>query len=537
MALETFTYVNKLVNEFYKFMGDIYIEYKLAETSITQTFTDYFLYKLFYNYGIKRRMVNEKIALLFYDKNCKGYKPFEPITILCRHMLLDINIMKIVSLGIPKSISLDEFCNTYEIDKTNAGTNFLINNANDTTANTTATIEKYRLYKFSEGTMLTYNPSLKKYSITEINTNINSDDNEMDIDIDESTKELLSSNIEVKFNKQFMYSTRKVIGTGKFNSAKTFFEMFDENNKIANTNLDNIPEEIMNDKVLVFNIEHPENRIVSSQVRNFNTLCAVFQFKNEEIAKVQYNKIMEIEFSIEMQNIILDAFRELGNNMISQIQVANFNKQVQEYNVNLHLPEIIKSFEKLEEDGITKTIINFNELSFESINEIVQNKPKDFQGYIIYGLNGERTKFSNKKYKELRALKGNKPIIIEQKNTKNLFYHYWNLVKNNKVEEFIKEFDINQGSGNNEYMYNKLFNWFLYLVKIYSNHLFKIYHYSFVKKTFEKCEIPFSMKPMCGDLHKLYLKNKVPISALMVEKYIFEQPANKIFWRIFTQNN
>ena len=61
----------------------------------------------------------------------------------------------------------------------------------------------------------------------------------------------------------------------------------------------------------------------------------------------------------------------------------------------------IKSFEKLEEDGITKTIINFNELSFESINEIVQNKPKDFQGYIIYGLNGERTKFSNKKYKEI----------------------------------------------------------------------------------------------------------------------------------------
>ena len=30
--------------------------------------------------------------------------------------------------------------------------------------------EKYRLYYFSEGTMMTYNPSLKKYNITIVNT-------------------------------------------------------------------------------------------------------------------------------------------------------------------------------------------------------------------------------------------------------------------------------------------------------------------------------------------------------------------------------
>ena len=40
------------------------------------------------------------------------------------------------------------------------------------------------------------------------------------------------------------------------------------------------------------------------------------------------------------------------------------------------------------------------------------------------------------------------------------------------------------------------------------------------------------MKPMCGDLHTEYLKNKVPISPTMVEKYIFDQPVSKIFWRI-----
>ena len=41
------------------------------------------------------------------------------------------------------------------------------------------------------------------------------------------------------------------------------------------------------------------------------------------------------------------------------------------------------------------------------------------------------------------------------------------------------------------------------------------------------------MKPMCGDLHTEYMKNKVPISPTMVEQYIFSQPVNKMFWRIF----
>jgi len=85
-------------------------------------------------------------------------------------------------------------------------------------------------------------------------------------------------------------------------------------------------------------------------------------------------------------------------------------------------------------------------------------------------------------------------------------------------------------------MYTKLFNWFLYIVKTYSQNLFKTYHNAFVKKSFNKSLIPFSMKPMCGDLHTNYLKDKVPITPLMVEKYIFEQPVSKMFWRIFLDN-
>ena len=41
------------------------------------------------------------------------------------------------------------------------------------------------------------------------------------------------------------------------------------------------------------------------------------------------------------------------------------------------------------------------------------------------------------------------------------------------------------------------------------------------------------MKPMCGDLHNEYMKNKIPTTNLMVDTYIFSQKPTKIFWRLF----
>ena len=73
------------------------------EESRVQTFAEYFLYKLYYNYGVKRRMVAPNLALLFYVKGLKGYDATDPITMLCRHMMLDTRNMRIISLGIPEN--------------------------------------------------------------------------------------------------------------------------------------------------------------------------------------------------------------------------------------------------------------------------------------------------------------------------------------------------------------------------------------------------------------------------------------------------
>ena len=559
----SFTFVNTLVDKFYKFMADVYIEYqklkfKYAEDLLNgivnkplQPFPQYFLFKLFYNYGVKRRMSNDYIALLYYSKSAKGYKNTEPITMLCRHMLIDLRSMRIISLGIPKSVKIDEFCNTYNIVKTNCETN----------------CEKYRLYYFTEGTMMTYNPSLKKYNITIVNTD-SDDDNDLEdyemvnhesIDDTAITNKLenidLDKSVEIKFNNQFMYSTRKVLGTGSFGSNKSFLDMFEENNKVYNTDLTLIPSELIKDTVLVFNIEHPENNIISTIKRNTNTLCAVFRFKPELDTQIEFSDIINSSSSIEYNpsdgssetnftTLMYEKFKILGTNMCTQIQVSNYKKYLSDNNVNVnfYLPKVVTKFEKtvttfskVDTDTTNftevKEQIDIHSLSISQLETMVNNKSKYFHGYILYGLNGERSKITNQKYKDLCELKGNKPITIDQSNNKNLFYLYCRLLKQKNVSKFLKEFDTEVSVGSATY--KQIFMWFYTLIHYYSLSLFKVYHYSFVKKSFNKPDIPYDLKPLCGDLHKMYKSNNTPITNTIIEQYLFDLPASKLFWRLF----
>jgi len=515
------------------------------EETREQTFAEYFLYKLYYNYGVKRRMVAPDIALLFYAKSLKGYKATEPITMLCRHMMLDTRTMRIISLGVPKAMKLEAFCQKLDINSEDAGTNV---DADGT--------PKFTMYRFPEGTMMTYNPSLAKYNVNPIELanlqDMDFDDAAVDAgETGDGAKEALAHAVEIEatiqqqfanqFPKQIQYSTRKVPGTGRFSSLKTFMEMFNENNSAAGVNMELIPAELIQDKVLVFNIEHIENRVVSAMVRNYNTLCAVYQFKSDDDCNRQYEAIYNVgllhgvETNDETRSKIQSLFHELGRNMVVALDLNEFNKQLVGYGVSLFLPDSIRSFGNTKQDNTQESksqeskTINIWELSMNQLNDIVQNRPKDFQGYIIYGKDGSRTKIMNDKYKQLKTLKGNKPIVIEQWNTKNLFYLYWRLMKLQLIPQFIAEFDMTGG-----WSYNQLFYWFASLAHGYSVNLFRVYHNSFVKKSMDKYNIPYSMKPMCGDLHNMYKANKVPISQTMVEQYVFSQSAGKMFWRLFS---
>jgi hypothetical protein len=388
--------------------------------------------------------------------------------------------------------------------------------------------------------MITYNPSLKKLNTSTI-TSINDGDNE---EHDEDMPKEVANDANVQFAAQFakqfakqstdqiQYATRKNVGTSGFSTGKTFSQMFEENNALFEANLENIPESIINDSVLVFNIEHPENKIIAPKTRNFNTLCAVYKLKSDEMVSQEWSAIEKIAYSEENVLAIKNAFVTLGYNMVVPVHVSIFKKQIAEFNVKVNLPEVISSFEKSLQDG-TKMIVPIDQVSLEQLKSIIGTKNKFFQGYIIYGINGERTKISNPKYKEIRDLKGNKPITLEQWNTKNLFYVYWKLMREQKIEAFLKEFQTPENCPNGS-TYLSLFQWFANSVRFYAQNLYTVYQMAFVRRQMNKTDIPYSMKPLCGDIHKAYMETKLPTSITMVEQYLFTQPCGKIFWRIFT---
>jgi hypothetical protein len=538
-----------MVNSFYNYMADVYLDYNNNEEQKTkQPFHDYFLYKLYFDYGIKRKylysltqtvqqsqdikpmeddtqVIKSNIVLLYYVKTLKGYKPKEPITQLCRHLILDTNNMKILSLGIPKGIDLDTFLQKYEINSNDIKTSFAVNQ------NGQYDSIKYRIYKFPEGTMITYNPTLKQILGGSITEHSNEQDDAMEDKSIEAQNILAEENITKKYYEYLQYSTRRKIGTGSFNTKKTFAQMFEENNVISNTHLDNIPEEIMHNLVLVFNLEHLENIIINQNTRNFNTLCAVYKLKDEQQANLEWSNIKSVMNVNDQVNEIKSLFKTLGTDMVTSIHVSKFKKQVMSYDINLHLPEVITSFEKRDSDN-EKIIVPVDQVTFDQLIQIVQTKPNTFQGYLLYGINGERSKIMNSKYKSIKELKGSRPITLQPWNTKNLFHTYWKLIKENKVNEFITTFetpDLKQDVNN----YTNLFTWFANCVHNYSVCLFNTYQAAFVKKQLIKSNIPYMMKPQCGDLHTKYLENKTPVNPVVVSNYVYNLPFGKIFWRVF----
>jgi hypothetical protein len=525
---QNLTNIQFMVNSFYEFAANVYIDYKQkepiyivksvpSESSIAtpngeeieikreQTFQEYLLFQLFYNYGVKRRMVNEHIAILYYDKSLKGYKATSPITMLCRHMMLNLNNLRIVSLGVPKATPLETFCQNYGVNMDSAES---------------SPASSYGFYEFLEGTMITYNPSLVKYNIEHINANSGVDEEVAETDANlESVKATISN----EFNKTFMYSTRRVVGTGCFSSMKTFLQMFEENNQLAGISLESLPSEVTNDTVLVFNIEHPDNKLISKVPINRNTLVGVYKFKPELQTSDEFNLINS--FSQEQSDSIKQSFQQLANGMVIQIGVQDFVNQFP----NIHIQTPKRIFNIQDADNVVTSLEN---TSINNLKMVISGFPDEFQGVMIYSNTGERSKISNNKYKTLCKLKGAKPIVIEEWNLKNLFSMYWRLVKTNQIAEFLAKFEII----NSDKTYKKLFDWFAFILNGFSMNLFKAYHYSFVKRIMQKEAIPYAMKPMCGDLHTQYMANRIPISKTMVDSYISNQPASKIFWRLFTPN-
>lgn len=235
-------------------------------------------------------------------------------------------------------------------------------------------------------------------------------------------------------------------------------------------------------------------------------------------------------------------FDELFKDSSSNLQYDKLNTKVC-YTLVLQHPDnrIVKNYNnpeftlvsaRLIEDGSYKDL-DLNELKSEltsenhSINipsifkfnnfmhamDYVNNQSYDFQGLVMKH-NGFRSKIRNAKYNYVKNLRGN---------TRNMKYIYLSLRKDNTLNGFLEFFP--------EYS-NEFLEYRSQLMRTTSDlwNCYKTYYISPNRVSLNKKEMPYQFRPLCYELHGIYLSRKsegYKINWTEIKNYFNSLPAAK----------
>ena len=194
-----------------------------------------------------------------------------------------------------------------------------------------------------------------------------------------------------------------------------------------------------------FILQHPENRIVSPIVEKGIYLAKVY--------KIDKYNVTEIDKREQVRLIVANARNTEGRPLPL---------------IKLPLEYTFKTFEELKEKYAS------------------MNTPYEDVGVMVYASNGDRTKFRNPNYEEIRLLRGNQP---------KLEYHYLALRKTGKMEQYLKYFPE----------YKKKFLEFREKLHRFTKNLHQNYVSCYVKKEMPLKDFPSQYRSMMYNLHQFYL--------------------------------
>ena len=194
-----------------------------------------------------------------------------------------------------------------------------------------------------------------------------------------------------------------------------------------------------------FILQHPENRIVSPIVEKGIYLAKVY--------KIDKYSVTEIDKREQVRLIVANARNTEGRPLPL---------------IKLPLEYTFKTFEELKEKYAS------------------MNTPYEDVGVMVYASNGDRTKFRNPNYEEIRLLRGNQP---------KLEYHYLSLRKTGKMEQYLKYFPE----------YKKKFLEFREKLHRFTKTLHQNYVSCYVKKEMPLKDFPSQYRSMMYNLHQFYL--------------------------------
>lgn len=544
------SYLNEQVNEFYQFILLCMVEWnkyrKAEDVNIGEfalikpkkpfrSFIDYWCYRLYGDYGLKRRIFKygddldvasvasvsnldlekkfygnsrELLMQFYYDKSIPSYSKDKPICQLCRHMVFDINSMSIVSLGITKSVDIASF-NT------------------DLKEGMAVDIEE-----FLEGTMVIYNPRLalfNKLCNSDVNNSVDENENE-----NEKTDDMVADAGVVADNKpkyvrrkrEFQISTRKSMGTSYFNNPGfSFQDMWNDTNTINNNDFSVFDSDLDKWKQygLVFTLQHPENRIVSPYIEKRNVLVGSYKFGDTSVNKAKFDNLFMNIFNlgddVNTDETFKVGFMSLTEDLVESVDVSSMQSMLKDVGIEVDIPKTYGSL----------LYSNLDAFNMEVKSHLDECQQFDI-GIVLYNRDtGMRSKMRNNDYSELLELKGSGPITISDKNKEQLFKVYWNLRqrKDGSIKRFLQIFD------NTDLIYTNIFDWYKNCVHDITHKLFVEYLNAFVDKNKDKHDILFEFKPLCGELHKLYLNTRAPTTKDKVIQFVNNLPVYQVYWRIF----
>ena len=255
-------------------------------------------------------------------------------------------------------------------------------------------------------------------------------------------------------------STRNTVGAlssfYKTNGSKTFKDMFLEALQKNNLILDNLNQKYSYSFVL----QHPDNRIVVPFKQPQVYLVAVYNIDNSD------------------------------KNNIKVFPINNFDKVFDWTSTTIKFPE------KYEWNNYSNLIEKYASM----------NTSYKILGFIIYNnQTGERTKYRNPVYEQVRKLKGNQPKIQ---------YQYLCLRKEGKVVDFLKFYPENK----------KQFYLLRDQVHLYTNTLFSNYILCYIKKVKPLIEFSEQYKTHMFNIHQIYINDlrekKLFITNTVVKDYV-----------------
>lgn len=336
-------------------------------------------------------------------------------------------------------------------------------------------------------------PTPRSCHVWQMTDLLNSHTEDMDIILEpllDGTMINLFYNVE---DSDWEISTRTVIGAEcRWTSDKSFRDMFNEIVEKSFHDKSKFFGQFSKDTSYSFVMKHVDNRIVTPV--NKNELILVDAYKLEYVDNV--NKVYKIDIHAFYNDLIANDLENKGEELENDHNIYGFS-----------VIKVLKC-EKLTGENKDTLMTDFLDVitkySLENVSYMNQ-------GYTLK-IGEFRINFKSDLYETVKYLKGNSPKKL---------YSYIEQRYNGTLTEYLKYFkeDIDKYS--------------LYREKIHimTQELYDFYCSTFKQKiTSLKENVPYQLKPLCYELHGIYLETRKPVHFKMVQDYVNKFPPQRMYF-------